>query len=120
MRKYDKRHFRRHATLAPCFIKPIFSYRSYIPLQIINHSRGGFLLELDTSLNPGEFVDMRYTPEVCESAGMPLMTSCYGVVRWCKRQEGLYGGRFGVGLELSRSLLLQGKRLLTCGSSKLG
>jgi hypothetical protein len=110
MRFYNKRKSPRHATLSPCLVKPIFSYKSYIPLRIINHSRGGFLLELDTSLQPGEYVDIRYTPGASENIGMPMMTNCYGLVRWCRRQDGLYGGRFGVGLELSRSLLLQGKR----------
>lgn len=103
---YDKRRSLRRATLSPCHIKAIFQGQSFTPLRIINHSRGGLLLELDTSLTPGEYVDIRFSSAAREATGYPL-TSCVGFVRWCQRQDGRYGGRFGVGVELSGSLLLQ-------------
>jgi hypothetical protein len=103
---FDKRRANRHATLTPCHVKAITSQIVVAPLRIINHSRGGIMLELDSSLAPGEFVDVFFSRDARHATGY-MMSSCVGRVRWCRRQEGLYEGRFGVGLELSYSMLLR-------------
>jgi len=108
---HNKRKSRRLATLSPCQVRAVFSQETYTPLRIINHSKGGIMLELDESLVPGEYVDIRFTPDAREATGY-WMTSCVGLVKWCARQEGCYGGRFGVGLELTNTLLLQRRLLL--------
>jgi hypothetical protein len=49
---YDKRRGSRHATLIPCHVKAITSQIVVAPLRVINLSRGGIMLELDSSPYP--------------------------------------------------------------------
>ena len=102
---HDKRNFARLATLSPCLIKPVFCRDAYAPLRIINHSRSGVMLELDTPLGLGDFVDIHFSADALESTGF-WMRRCVGLVRWCRSQDGNFGGRFGVGLELTSRFLL--------------
>jgi len=102
---HDKRNFARLATLSPCLIKPVFNSAHYSPLRIINHSRSGVMLELDSPLALGDYVDIHFSPDALESTGF-WMRRCIGLVRWCRGQDGNYGGRFGVGLELTSGILL--------------
>ena len=102
---HDKRNFARLATLSPCLIKQVFCREAYAPLRIINHSRSGVMLELDTPLGLGDFVDIHFSADALESTGF-WMRRCVGLVRWCRSQDGNFGGRFGVGLELTSRFLL--------------
>lgn len=102
---YDKRNFARLATLSPCLIKPVFNGAAYATLRIINHSRSGVMLELDTPLGLGNYVDIQFPPDALEATGF-WMRRCLGLVRWCRCQDGSYGGRYGVGLELTSRILL--------------
>jgi hypothetical protein len=102
---HDKRNFARLATLSPCLIKPVFTGESLAPLRIINHSRSGVMLELDTPLGLGDYVDIQFSPDALEATGF-WMRRCVGLVRWCRCQDGNFGGRYGVGLELTSRILL--------------
>lgn len=102
---HDKRNFARLATLSPCLITPVFTREAFAPLRIINHSRSGVMLELDTPLALGDYVDIQFSPDALEATGF-WMGRCVGLVRWCRTQDVNYGGRYGVGLELTSRILL--------------
>lgn len=101
----DKRNFARLATLSPCLIKPVFTRESFSSLRIINHSRSGVMLELDAPLTLGDYVDIHFSNDALEATGF-WMRRCIGLVRWCRGQNGYFGGRYGVGLELTSRILL--------------
>jgi hypothetical protein len=67
------------------------------------------MVELDTPLRLGEYVDIHFSKSARESTGRALL-SCIGLVRWCRREDGLYGGRYSIGMELSSTILLQRKQ----------
>jgi len=102
---HDKRNFARLATLSPCLIKPVFTRDAFAPLRIINHSRSGVMLELDTPLALGDYVDIQFSSDALEATGF-WMRRCVGLVRWCWFQDVRFGGRYGVGLELTSRILL--------------
>lgn len=102
---YDKRNFARLATLSPCLIKPVRTREAFAPLRIINHSRSGVMLEMDSPLGVGDYVDIRFSTGALEATGF-WTRRCIGLVRWCRSQNVNYGGRYGVGLELTSRFLL--------------
>jgi len=105
MAMHDKRNFARLATLSPCLIKPVFTREAFALLHITNHSRSGVILDLDTPLALGDYVDIQFSPDALETTGF-WMRRCVGLVRWCRFQDVNYDGRYGVGLELTSRILL--------------
>lgn len=98
----DQRKFPRKASLEPCSIELYASANGPYYSRVVNFSAGGLLIEMDQPLTKGQPVKIRFRPET-ENAQRIGETYCMGMVRWCAPQQGLYSGRYGVGLEMAPS-----------------
>lgn len=101
---WDKRRKTRQATLERCVVNRLFLEERPLPMRVINHTNGGLMLELDTLLHPGEAISIQLPDVTREIIGLPV-ESCVGLVRWCVRQDGSYGGLYGAGVELAAHML---------------
>ena len=99
----EKRSAPRKASLEPCSIELYAGGKGPFPSRVVNYSEGGLMVELDHPLTKGEPVKIRFRPGL-ENAQRLGETHCVGMVRWCAPQEGLYSGRYGVGVQMPQSV----------------
>lgn len=96
----EKRKSPRKASLTRCRVDRMFSQDASVQSRVINYSDTGLMIELDHHLPPGDAVAVQFSPDDVE-AKLYGSTTCIGMVRWCARQEGTFGGLYGVGVELA-------------------
>lgn len=96
----ENRKSPRKASLSRCHVSRLFSKESSMPSRVINYSGRGLMIELDHQLPPGETVAVQFGPNAAETA-LYGSSRCLGMVRWCARQEGTFGGFYGIGIELA-------------------
>lgn len=80
-------------------VEKCFSQESGIPSRTVNFSDTGFMLELDYPLAAGDAIKIQFSPEA-EETRLYGKSSCLGMVRWCRAQDGSCGGFYGAGVEL--------------------
>lgn len=83
-----------------------------MPSRVINYSDNGLMIELDADLAPGDAVAVKFEGGAVETAVFGG-SICIGMVRWCTRQDGLFGGLYGAGVELANHYLNRAAPLST-------
>lgn len=97
----DKRMSPRRASLSRCTVEKCFSSNAAIPSRLMNYSDSGLMLEMDYPLSPGDAIKIQFASDADETR-LFGKTCCLAMVRWCKHKVGIYGGFYGVGVELAR------------------
>lgn len=100
----EQRKSPRKATLSKCLIKHLFIKEPLLPSRIINYSVNGVMLETDRPYYPGDAINVYFSPEAKNETPFKA-DSCVGMVRWCAQQDGMFGGFYGVGVELATDTL---------------
>jgi hypothetical protein len=98
----NKRRSPRKASLEQCSVELYASARGPFPSRVVNYSDRGLMIEMDHPLSTGEPVKILFRPGA-ENAQRLGENYCVGMVRWCTPQEGLFSGRYGVGLEMAHA-----------------
>jgi len=98
----NKRKSPRRASLERCRVELYASSRGAFESRVVNYSDTGLMIETDHPLTRGEPVKILFRPGD-ESARRIGEAYCVGMVRWCAPQEGLFSGRYGVGLEMAQA-----------------
>ncbi|MBU4523810.1 MAG: PilZ domain-containing protein [Desulfomicrobium sp.] len=98
----NKRKSPRKASLEQCSVELYASARGPYPSRVVNYSDRGLMIEMDHPLTAGEPVKILFRPGA-ENAQRLGESYCVGMVRWCAPQEGLFSGRYGVGLEMAQA-----------------
>ena len=97
----EQRRSPRKASLERCSIELYASANGPFESRVVNYSTNGLMIEMDHPLTKGEPVKIRFRPET-DNAQRIGESYCMGMVRWCAAQEGLYSGRYGVGVEMAQ------------------
>lgn len=97
---FEKRKSPRQATWTPCTLYRMFSKGASVPSKVLNFSENGLMLELDYLLPRGTAVKVQFAENAAEIAYFGN-TTCVGMVRWCVKQDGAFGGMYEVGVELT-------------------
>lgn len=96
----EKRKSSRKASLTRCVVDRLFSHGAPMQSRVINYSDKGLMIELDDDFSPGDAVAVKFEEEAVESVVFGG-SICVGMVRWCARQEGMFGALYEAGVELA-------------------